>query len=269
MRLSMWTSYFMDLSPDEMVKQFAEKGWYELELSDEHGKTLLERGEPTSTGREFRRFAGDLGVSFPQGHLWLTSNIAADNQREVLDRLKRWLDLFAAIGVKAAVLHPGRNVGCTAQELLERRVKALHELIEHIRGTDVTICLENIVSSAPEAEDLLEILEHVQRDRLAICLDTGHLNLSSKKQKDFILKVGRHLKALHIADNDGSSDQHLMPYGRGNVPWDEVAEGLKAVDYRGLWNLEIPGERRCPLSIRLAKLDYIRVMMELMEQESQ
>ncbi|MGI6707380.1 MAG: sugar phosphate isomerase/epimerase family protein [Clostridia bacterium] len=269
MLLGMWTSYFMDLSPEEMVEQFAEKGWHELELSDEHGKVLLERGEPSSVGREFRRFAGDLGVFFPQGHLWLTANIAADNQREVLDHLKRWLDLFAAIGIRAAVLHPGRNPDCTAQELLERRVKALHGLIGHIRGTDVIICLENLVSAAPEAEDLLEILEHVQRDRLAICLDTGHLNLSSKKQKDFILKAGRHLKALHIADNDGSSDQHLMPYGRGNVPWDEVVQGLKAINYRGLWNLEIPGERRCPLSIRLAKLDYIKVMMELMVQENQ
>jgi len=268
MRLSVWTSYFMELTPEEMVKIYAEKGWSELELSDEHGKMLLDRGDPASVGKEFKQYAEGFGVSFPQGHLWLGANIAADNQREVIDTLKGWLDLFVAVGVKAAVLHPGWNKAYSKEELLEKRVSALKELTEYVRDTDLVICLENIYRTAPEVEDLLELIDHVGSDHLGICLDTGHLNLESKKQKEFILKAGDRLQALHIADNDGSSDQHLMPYGRGNIDWNEVTTALKAIGYKGLWNLEIPGERRCSLAVRLAKLDYIKKMMEIMWEEA-
>ena len=77
-----------------------------------------------------------------------------------------------------------------------------------------------------------------------ICLDTGHLNLKDKDQRNFILKAGKRLKALHIADNQGETDQHMMPYGRGNIDFDEVIRALREVDYEGLFNLEIPCENR-------------------------
>ena len=67
-----------------------------------------------------------------------------------------------------------------------------------------------------------------------------------------------------MADNDGSADQHLMPYGRGTVPWVEVVEALKEIGYEGLFNFEVPGERRCPLPVRLAKLDYLRALSDIM-----
>ena len=55
-----------------------------------------------------------------------------------------------------------------------------------------------------------------------------------------------------------------MPYGRGNVNWQEVVSALKANGYKDLFNLEIPGERRCPIEIRRAKLAYIRAMYAYM-----
>ena len=45
MHLAMWTSYLYDLQPEEMLARFSEKGWTHLELSDEHGNALLDRGD--------------------------------------------------------------------------------------------------------------------------------------------------------------------------------------------------------------------------------
>jgi len=266
MRTGIWTQFLNGLPLEEAIRVFAEKGWTRLELSSEHGFRLLERGDPADAGRDFRRFAEALGVSFPQGHLWLTCDIAAGDRAETISRLKRWLDLFLALGIRAAVLHPGgdelREQGATPEAILETQVRALRELAGHVRGADLTICLENMANQT--ADDLCAIIEAVGGDGLGICLDTGHLNLISKDQAGFIHKAGRLLKALHIADNEGSHDQHLMPYARGTVPWGEVVSALRAVGYDGLFNFEVPGENRCPIPVRLAKLDYLKAVLPLL-----
>ncbi|MCP4638785.1 MAG: hypothetical protein GY851_00055, partial [bacterium] len=61
-----------------------------------------------------------------------------------------------------------------------------------------------------------------------------------------------------------SADQHLLPYGHGTVDWDDVVEGLRAIGYKGLLNLEVPGERRAPMPVLIAKLDYARTLLETM-----
>jgi hypothetical protein len=39
---------------------------------------------------------------------------------------------------------------------------------------------------------------------------------------------------------------------------------LYEVGYEGIFNFEVPRENRCPMEIRLAKLDYARRLAELM-----
>lgn len=265
---SVWSSYFIDLSPEEMVQNFSKKGWSNSEFSDEHAIALLERGRPEIIGAEFKKFAQSYGVSFSQGHLRLRSDIAGENKEEDVEILKKWLDLFNAIGIRNAVLHPGGfdllKRGCEPERVFEANVESIGELTKYIEGSEMTICLENIVQTAPECDDLLNIINAVGDANLGICLDTGHLNRTSGKQLEFIRKAGAYLKALHIDDNEGKDDQHMMPYGKGTVKWDEVLAGLKEVEYNRLFNFEIPGENNCPLDIRLAKLDYLKEIAAIM-----
>lgn len=267
MRPTVWSAYFIELTPEEMVGAFTGAGWTESELSDEHAKVLLDRGDPATEGKRFREFAAERGMSFPQGHLWLQCDILADNQDEVVDTLKRWLDLFAGVGVRSAVLHPGGGkaiaAGKPADEILASRVGALRALCGHCGPLGVTICLEN-VGYAPLAKDLLGIVEAVGAPNLGICLDTGHLNMAQRDQGEFIREAGAHLKALHIADNEGEKDQHIMPYGKGTVKWPVVVSALKEIGYDGIFNLEIGGERKCPREIQIAKLDYLKRILPMM-----
>lgn len=268
MEASVWSSYFVDLSPEEMVKTFSGKGWFKSELSDEHAFVLLGRGQAEKEGRRFKEFAEGYGVSFPQGHLWLKCDIAAVKQDEVIDELKRWLELFNAIGIRNAVLHPGgrdmMSLGHDPESILEAQVRALKELSEFIKDTGMYICLENMHKHFSQCEELLDLIRAVDASNIAICLDTGHLNLIGGNQDDFIRKAGTLLKALHIADNEGKYDQHMMPFGRGTVAWDTVVSALKETGYSGLFNLEIPGERDCPLPVRLMKLDYIKQVVSFL-----
>lgn len=268
MNYGIWSGYFIEYPPEKMVELFSSKELYKLEFSDEHGSMLLDRGNPELTGKNFKTFANDYGISFPQGHLLLKSNIVDSVETETVDTLKRWLDLFLTLDIKAAVLHPGgkrsRKDGVCKQQIRMKQLKVLKQLTDYIKHTDMTICLENIPETEKDADDLLEIIELSECNNLGICLDTGHLNIVNGDQEKFILKAGKYLKALHIADNEGFHDQHMMPYGKGNVNWTKVVSGLERINYNGLFNLEIPGERTAPLDIKLAKLDYLKTILPIM-----
>ena len=268
MKLSVWSSYYYELSPEEMVLQFEEHGYRYCELSDEHAQVLMSRGDAAVIGAQFKSFADEHNVSFSQGHMILDIQLC---EYESIDILKQQLDLFNAIGVKAAVLHCDSLLRYPEMTLEEKRAKnkaALQQLLDHIRDTDMVICLENLSSKSivPTAEDLLYFINELHSPNLGICLDTGHLNLTDNKdQKAFIQKAGTHIKALHIADNEGKTDQHMMPFGCGSVNIREVIKEMKDIGYDGLYNLEIPGEKHGPYEIRGFKLDYIKRVFEFLD----
>ena len=276
MKLSIWSSYYIDLSPEDAILEIEKNGYSYTELSDEHAAILLERGDAKTVGAEFKRFADAHHVSIPQGHLYLKVALCSEKENSV-EILKNWLDLFEAIGIENAVLHCDRMADqpeMGMDEIRQRNRAVLQQLVQYLEGKNITICLENLRNMIPEVEDkapksveeLLWYIEELGSEHLGICLDTGHLNVSkASSQAYFIEKAGKHLKALHIADNQGQTDQHLMPFGIGNVDMKEVMRTLKNIGYQNLYNFEIPGERKGPLAIRGYKLQYIRQCMEYME----
>lgn len=270
MDISMWSSYLMEFSPEDMIARFAEKGWHHLELSTEHAAALLERGNPQVEGERFAAVARDHNVSVSQGHLWLTCDITNPQHA---DALRPWLDLFMAAGITHAVIHPGghglRERGAEPTAVKDAQCHALAQLVEHVGDADLTLCLENMAHFEVAAEDLIELIRAAGEKHLAICLDTGHLNMVQvRDQAHFIRAAGPLLQALHIADNAGERDDHIIPYGRGTVAWPEVMKALRTIDCGAPLNFEIPGESiRCPLSLRLLKLDYIKSIATYMVQE--
>ncbi|MGI6199836.1 MAG: sugar phosphate isomerase/epimerase family protein [Christensenellales bacterium] len=264
MKPSVWTQYFGDLTPEQALTELTEEGFYAAELSDEHSAALFGRGDPEKVGAAFGAYARELGMDLPQGHLILQCDICGPDARRTLDTLKGWLAMYQAIGIQNAVLHVGAyDTTASPAQILDMRVSALTELTGFLRGSEMAICLENI-GTCPQAEDLMALIDAVDSPNLAVCLDTGHLHIAHGNQRAFILRVGKHLRALHIADNQGETDQHMAPYGRGDIPWPEVMAALREVGYNGLFNLEIPGENSAPLPVRRAKLRYIRQLCAYM-----
>ena len=258
----MWTSFFMEMTPEEAIGEIGRLGWGDADLSTEHGLALVERGNPEAAGREFRRHADSCGVRVAQGHLDLFVNIApaheADRRRAV-EGLKPWLDVYAAAAIANAVIHPGRGLESGDAKHPEAVLKSLGELLDHARGSPLVFCIENCKS----AEAVRRLLDATDPASVAACLDTGHLNLTDENPAAFIRWCGARLRALHLAENDKSGDQHNMPFARGGtVPWVEIADALREVRYSGTLNYEIPGERACPLDIRRLKMDYLKRVSE-------
>ena len=269
--ISVWSSYFRSLSPEDSVTELLAGGFDVAELSTEHSKVLLARGEPEKIGHALKAYTEDRGFSFLQGHLNADNDLCTDR---TVDELRQELDLFAAIGIRAAVFHINGGRDLPEAEREARRVKSLRTLAEHTRGSGVTICLENLMSDSAvhSIDGILHIIGLTGCDNLGVCLDTGHLHkvagcgLTTTSQLEFIRTAGPRLRALHVNDNIATNhDLHNLPFSsKKPLNWAEVMTGLREIGYTGLFNLEIPGENHSPLPIRRMKLDYIRKLCRYM-----
>ncbi len=274
MKSSVWSSYYYVLSPEDALREFKSHGFDYCELSSEHSEVLLGRGDAKAVGEEFGKFAKEIGVEVLQGHLFFWGKRLCNPEDRAL--IKKQLDLFLSIGIKNAVLHldpliDENGVKAPIDIARKENIKAISELLDYVKDTDMVICLENLISSPAvnSAEGVMYFIEYFNSKNLGICLDTGHLNLTEKDQVSFINRAGKHIKALHLADNEGQADQHLMPYGKGNVDFVSVIREMKKLNYEGLYNLEIPGERGAPLEILGYKLDYVKKMMSYLDKKTE
>lgn len=257
-QIAMWSSYFAEMTPEEAIGLLAVHHCRNIELSEDHAAALLDRGNPTKTGNELRNFAAECGLFFEQGHLSLTADIAHPDHGEsvkVVNDLKRWLDLFAGLGIKTAILHPGgvtaTAAGWTEERIGKARGESLRMLAAYARGNRISLCLENVCQ---DADLLLNMIRDVGTDNLAVCLNTSTLAANEGNIPEFILQCNGFLRSVHAADNTVDRTA-VFPQANGLVKWAETIKALQEINYQGLFSFEVPGERRLPLDVRLARLD--------------
>ena len=267
---AVWTGFYRELPPEDAVLRLQKAGFRYSELSSGHTGRLARRGDPTQTGLQFRSFLDGEGFSIPQGHLGFKPGLADPDST---DLQKRELELYMAAGIQNAVLHFNGGNDLSPEARHTRRLEQLRKLQEFVKGTDIYLCLENL-GSVPQThtvQQLLEIIREAGGSNLGICLDTGHLHLvngreeATQTQREFILGAGKHLRALHITENNGKNDVHQMPYSaRYGIDWPQVVASLREIGYDGIFNMEAIGERSGSEAIRAAKLNFMRTLSDLL-----
>lgn len=109
----------------------------------------------------------------------------------------------------------------------------------------VNVCIENSTVKNMggkyffmTAEEMLDFVDFVKHPLLHCCWDTGHAVLEGKgDQYADLVKLGPHLKAIHLHDNGGSTDQHIAPYC-GLLQLNSVVKALKEIRYGGYFTYE-------------------------------
>ena len=255
----------------QMPKFFMDAGFCHTEINEEHFAPFMRKEQDV---REYRKYIDNLGFSIPQGHLIFMNagNKTSVDNTYAIDNLKRNLDVFYELGVKSAVLHYS-NFGTDVvpiDDWFSVRINALNKLTNHIKGTDMVICLENLSRIHDyDAGHLLKMCKAVENpENIGICLDTGHLNISQRgNQYDFIMQAGEWLKAMHVHDNRGEQhglkglpcDWHIMPFDTGNVNWNDVKRGVKDINYQHLFSFEL-GSHNNPIQIKKIQAKYLMEM---------
>lgn len=134
----------------------------------------------------------------------------------------------------------------------------LHTILPTAKEMGIVICMENLYTGTgghivegtccdarKAAERIDRINETYGAEVLGFCLDTGHANLVGLDFEDFINKLGKRLKVLHIHDNDGIGDLHQIPFtftktreNKVSTDWDGFLRGLRAVQFDQVLSFE-------------------------------
>ena len=75
-------------------------------------------------------------------------------------------------------------------------------------------------------------------EHVGICYDFGHANLTGGCHRQNLNAIGKRLRAVHVQDNHGRSDEHLLPFF-GSIDWEQAMLGLAESGYRGELTFEI------------------------------
>lgn len=151
-------------------------------------------------------------------------------------------------GVPAVVLHLSRGLNPPPLNSLGlNRIKRAVEIAEKYK---VNIALENLRNL-----DYLDyVMQNISSQRLGFCYDSGHNNCFNPEID--VLKAYRdRLFALHLNDNYGDEDTHLLPFD-GTVDWTKVISNLKEVNYQSAVSLEVQMDRH-PMYADLSAEEYL------------
>lgn len=221
------------------------------------------------------RHAAALGVTFSQSHLPIYNICAPDEVPgwdwwEELSR--RTLEASGMLGVRWVVVHAGTaHTGgqYDRKRSLEANAEYLYRLSRRAAACGCQgIAVENMAQAAggraappslcSTTDGLIELVDAVASPRVGICWDFGHAHLTREDQAASLLRIGARLRATHVQDNSGVSDEHTLPF-RGSVPWEDILPALATIGYQGDLTYEIQNYLRdVPPALYLPALTLAR-----------
>jgi len=166
-------------------------------------------------------------------------NLASLNDpmwRETLRQMKQNIKLASSF-TRIAAVHPGHlsPLGMQMPDLSwQKNIEGLQQLCDYAAEYDMTIGVENMVNMdailGRHAEEILGMIESVDRENLGLTLDVGHANTNGMV-KAFLDKCLGRVVHVHLHDNNGKRDEHL-PAGKGTVDWGKVVGSINGLDTR-------------------------------------
>ena len=201
---------------------------------------------------KYRGFLTDIGesankhgVEITQLHgLWATDDKTRAQREESIGYFIKEIEGAHYLGCKNIVIHPFLPYGWGAEvdkdKIWDVNIDLFSRLLPYAEKYGVTICAENqpftaiAMSTVKEVKKLIREFNH---PNFKACLDTGHANVFHDDIAEDVRLLGDDLATLHVHDNKGNWDQHLIPY-MGNIKWEEFLAALKEIGYKGAFTLE-------------------------------
>ena len=237
----------------------------------------LNREDWLSWAREVKALSEEMCLPITQAHASWQQAIGENFRYEPPHELYfRTMEACHIVGCRHLIFHPLRQPDrvdsiSMRQRIHDYNVRWFHDLVSAAERYDIIINLENTFDSHhtqkpgdppypyTTAQDMLDLARDIGSNRIGICLDTGHANISDQDIPAMIRAFRTELTTVHLNDNYGRigpvyEDLHLFP-GYGRVDWKGVFMALREVNFRGALNMEPIGElKHLPDRIRLIQL---------------
>lgn len=160
------------------------------------------------------------------------------------------------LGCPAMVVHPIARADRTREK--EMNLALYRKLMPAARKYGVKICLENMFAwigshgirrACADMEEACWYIDTLNAEAgeelFGFCYDVGHANLLGNNIYEDLKLLGKRLTVLHIHENDGRLDMHLIPFTHTGAnrdcttDWNGFLRGLKEIGYEGPLNFEV------------------------------
>lgn len=212
---------------------------YTIRENDE----LLVSDNWKSAAKEISEYAKQNGIQFVQSHAPDVNPLKGDDAfRYAVEKTARAIEICSYFNIPCTVVHPGWDENASRDEWFEKNRRFFGELFPVMESTGVTVLHENTANAnmpwyfSKTGKDMREFSEYVNHPLFHSCWDTGHANIEGN-QYDEIIEIGDDLHAVHINDNRGAQDEHIIPF-LGTLNMDEVMCALKKINFKGCFTFE-------------------------------
>jgi sugar phosphate isomerase/epimerase len=197
------------------------------------------------------------------GELMSIASADAAARAQAMVEVERALHIARRIPMKVLVVHLGwprthPRLGGSNRDAARRSVEELCRLAEPL---GVRIAVEVIPNDLSRAGSLVHFAEEdLESGDVGICLDFGHAHLEGDLV-DAIEVASGHLAAIHVHDNRGRADDHLVPF-EGTIDWPAALTAVQKVGYDGALMFEIAARGSSSTKDALARARTARRRME-------
>ncbi|MFC1672192.1 sugar phosphate isomerase/epimerase family protein [Planctomycetota bacterium] len=179
---------------------------FKLTLTDLHGTNGREKRWTSS--REYERLAG-------------------------VELVGNRIDMTARLGGDVVIMHiePHSDDDQYGEAYWMQLFKSLDELRPFAAERGVRLAIE-----LGDIEPIEKVLANYEPEFIGICYDSGHGN-RRPDGPGWLEQHANRLISIHLHDNDGSGDQHRIPF-TGTVEWQRVIDAIAGSTYDKWISLE-------------------------------
>lgn len=249
MRTSLSSFLYYNFSLEEAIQHTAMAGFDAIDVWG---------GRPHAYRRDLREheiraicaLLDDLGLeiaSFIPAQFQYPTNLCSPNKVIRMDSIRYLEDSIetaARLGASIISVSPGHTLNDQSlDEGWELLADSLSRVCEFAGHYDVLIALEpsdeyetDLVNTTLHA---LDMVDQIACDNCGVLFDTGHALIAGEDTPTALNSLGDRLFHLHLSDNHGERDEHLIP-GKGRYDFRELIAILKATHFEGFLTAE-PG----------------------------
>lgn len=138
-------------------------------------------------------------------------------------RMQQSVEIAGELGCRAVIFHTNVVPGLVGDE--KYRGNWLNEMADTMRtlfkqDDRIEIYCENMFDESPyELADLAKLLQ--EEKRFGVCLDIGHVMLTTNRLEEWFAALGDYVRHFHINDNRLKRDDHLA-LGAGKIDWQQT-----------------------------------------------
>lgn len=156
---------------------------------------------------------------------------------------KQAIDLADAVGAPAICVATGRpEPGNPPEQAREYLSDSLHEILDYAESVGVDVGIEFEPELLIECTDeLLELLDVIDRDALGVNLDVGHAAVYGENPAESVRQCAGQITGIHIEDIVGGrrgKHYHRIP-GEGDLNFEAIFQALDDIGYEGFATLEL------------------------------